>query len=320
MIDLRKIARTVDDINPVWTFSRYLKIPIEQFKNSTIKIRSKSNPTERFPSLCIYWRQGKLLFKDWSANYGGSQLDLVANIKKVNISTASAIIISEYNRWVLSGGKKEDYELEVRSPYKIQEFTIRKLNILDRDYWVPFNINSSLLKWGMVKPLSSYKMGNGEEEFTSKGNNIYGYFNRAGSLVKVYQPLHPSCRFMTTNSNYIDGEELSDYTDFVIIQSSKKDALSLKSLGIKADYRVANSENSILPKPYIDNLKKKYKKVITLFDSDEPGIRAMKQYKTLYNLDFVYLNMEKDTSDSIKKHGAKEVLNKIVPLIDRTLN
>ena len=44
-----------------------------------------------------------------------------------------------------------------------------------------------------------------------------------------------------------------------------------------------------------------------MFDNDSAGIKAMEKYQELYGLPSILLPMEKDLSDSVKKHGKKAV-------------
>ena len=64
----------------------------------------------------------------------------------------------------------------------------------------------------------------------------------------------------------------------------------------------------------------KYKKVIVLFDFDEPGIKAMERYKELYpEVEYAVLPMSKDPSDSIKDYGPKEVYVRLVPILNKKI-
>ena len=95
--------------------------------------------------------------------------------------------------------------------------------------------------------------------------------------------------------------------------------MCLKSFGYKLEVIAPDSENTII-KPYIvENLKKKYKKVITLFDNDEAGQKAIQKYKEMYNLDGCSLNNCKDISDAVKQHTAQTITNSLRALLVKTL-
>jgi DNA primase len=57
-----------------------------------------------------------------------------------------------------------------------------------------------------------------------------------------------------------------------------------------------------------------------MFDNDAPGISSMEKYKQLYpSIEVAILPMSKDPSDSIKDFGAKEVRNRLVPILDKKI-
>jgi DNA primase len=72
----------------------------------------------------------------------------------------------------------------------------------------------------------------------------------------------------------------------------------------------------MLSKEYVDKLRLSFKKIVVLFDNDEPGINAAKKYKERHNLDYIILDMEKDLSDSVKAHGIIKVKEKLISLLD----
>ena len=65
---------------------------------------------------------------------------------------------------------------------------------------------------------------------------------------------------------------------------------------------------------------KDYKKVIILFDYDDPGIKAMEKYQELYpQVATCILPMSKDPADSIKDFGPKEVFYRLIPILNKKL-
>ena len=86
------------------------------------------------------------------------------------------------------------------------------------------------------------------------------------------------------------------------------------------DVIAPDSENTLIPKEQMLEYIKKYKKVIVLFDYDSAGIEAMEKYQITYpEIGVAVLTMSKDISDSVKEHGAKQVLLRLVPLLDKKL-
>ena len=77
--------------------------------------------------------------------------------------------------------------------------------------------------------------------------------------------------------------------------------------------------NSTYNENIINDLKSKYKKIIVLFDNDDPGLKAAQRYKDRYGIDFITLSMEKDLSDSIKIHGIEKTREILFPLLKQAL-
>jgi hypothetical protein len=158
-----------------------------------------------------------------------------------------------------------------------------------------------------------------DKELRITGNYLYGYFKNDGTLYKIYQPKTLDKKFIKV-SDYVQGSEQTKNNDFLLITSSLKDIMSLKSLKLKLDIIAPDSENSLIKKELMTEYVKTYKKMIVMFDYDEAGIKAMERYKELYpELVTTVLPMSKDPSDSIKDFGPKEVFLRIVPLLNKKL-
>ena len=97
--------------------------------------------------------------------------------------------------------------------------------------------------------------------------------------------------------------------------------MAFTKLGYKNAEAIApDSENTLIPEHVINAYRHKYKGIITLFDNDVAGIESMKKYKEKYpTVKLAVPPMSKDVSDSIKDFGAKEVRNRLVPILDKKL-
>ncbi len=90
--------------------------------------------------------------------------------------------------------------------------------------------------------------------------------------------------------------------------------MCLDSFGYNVEVIAPDSENTII-KPYIiEHLKNKYKKIITLFDNDAAGLKAINKYKELYDIPGTSLPLSKDLSDSIRDHKFEHVQKILKPL------
>ena len=146
-----------------------------------------------------------------------------------------------------------------------------------------------------------------EEVFTIERPGIYGYFDNAGNLYKIYQPGQKNKKFIKVK-DYVQGTDQLTGSKYLIICSSLKDALAFKAMKFKGiDVIAPDSENSTIPKEYMDQILKRYTKVFTLFDDDIAGIKAMNKYKEKFQIPYLHLQMSKDLSDSVKEYGLASV-------------
>mgnify|MGYP001251904501 CR=1 FL=1 len=121
--------------------------------------------------------------------------------------------------------------------------------------------------------------------------------------------------------SHIQGLDQLEYNQpYLTITSSLKDAMCLKSFGYNLEVIAPDSENTII-KPYIiENFKIKYKKIITLFDNDSAGEKAIEKYKKNYDINGCSLNISKDISDAVKEHGFDKVHKLLKPLLKETIH
>jgi hypothetical protein len=288
-----------------------------------IKIKSLFNPKERTPSMCIYFDKNKQVykFKDFSTDKGGGAIDFIKHLYQCNFGQAVAIIIEDYNEFILhNNGGYDIQEFKAYSKYQVKDTTTRPWTTADQYYWTKFNIGSRLLEGHNVKPLSGYTMSKdddeGYKELEITGKYLYGYFTDQGEVYKIYQPKVKDKKFIKVK-NYIQGSEQLKGHDYLVITSSLKDLMALKSLKTKLDVIAPDSENSMIKKEIIDEYKTKYKGIVTIFDNDDAGVRAMKKYQEQYNIPYVHLKMSKDLADSVRDFGPNAVLFEVVPLIHR---
>lgn len=275
--------------------------------------------------ISVFNKTGRYCFKDFSTGKGGGALKLVEQMFNLSPAKASEKIVEDYNRYVLlnNGTQHKITEFKVRSKFRVTEHKTREWTVRDRDFWLQFHISSSILNEYNVKPLESYTMTKEEDgELKSleiKGLLLYGYFTKSGLLYKIYQPRVKEHKFIKI-TDYLQGSEQLTESGCLIIASSLKDAMTMKSLGLKCSFIAPDSENTVIKTSLIEDFKTRYNTILTIFDNDEAGIAAMKKYKELYDIPYVYFDLEKDISDAVKVHGVNIVKRKLVPLINSKLN
>lgn len=323
MFNTKNLVSSESNVPSYWVFQHYLQLP-EKLTGQDIKIKSIFNPSERTASMCIFVDKSimQYKYKDFSTGKYGSKIDLVKDLFDIEYSQAVSRIVEDYNKYA----KTDDFnntKFKVAAKWEIDFVKERIWSDHDAAYWLAYNIGSSLLSIYNVRPIEYYNMVKDEDgKITSlkiEGRYMYGYFDKEGNVYKIYQPLSKKHKFHKVKS-YLQGYDQLEYTQpYLVICSSLKDAMCLKSFGYKLEVIAPDSENTII-KPYIvENLKKKYKKVITLFDNDEAGKKAIQKYKEMYNLDGCTLNNCKDISDAVKQHTAQTINTSLRNLLIQTL-
>ncbi len=321
MFKTKNLVHDIKDVPTPWIFEHYCKLK-EKLNGHDVKIKSLFNSKERTPSMCIYFDANKetYKYKDFSSGKGGSAIDLVKELTELPYHKAAQQVVEKYNDFVLhNNGGYDVQEFKQASKYKVVSFKKRQWSTQDQYYWTQYNIGTRLLTEHNVVPLESYLMVKDDKELRITGNYLYGYFKSDGTLYKIYQPKTLDKKFIKV-SDYVQGSEQTKNNDFLLITSSLKDIMSLKSLKLKLDIIAPDSENSLIKKELMAEYIKTYKKVIVMFDYDDAGIKAMERYKELYpEVVTTVLAMSKDPSDSIKDFGAKQVFLRIVPLLNKKL-
>jgi hypothetical protein len=324
MFSTKNFVIEIDNIPSYWVFQYYLDLP-EKLTGQDVKIKSIFNPTERTPSFVIYvdTRIKQYKFKDFSTGISGSKTDLVSKMFNLNYTQSVNKIIQDYNEYV-KNGEVELITLKPSAKWSIDHVQTREWNNMDAQYWLSFRIGSSMLDAYNVKPIDYFTMIKDEEGKINKAKfrkpMAYGYFNKDGDVIKMYQPHDDKHKFYNI-TNYLQGYDQLQYNQpYLVICSSLKDAMCLKGFGYNLEVLAPSSENTLI-KPYIiNNLKSKYKKIITLFDNDEAGNNAIERYANTYNIQGCALSICKDISDAVQTHGFETVHKELKPLLRETLN
>lgn len=323
MFTTKNYEINVKQINHIWIFWHYYnnhtkgrKINIEEFNGGNIKVLSIFN-NEKTPSLVFYCKNSKYKFKCFSTGIQGDAIDFIINLYKKPYITCCNLILKDYN------SRKEiiTYNSEpTEDNFKILNYKISNFNNYDKDFWTPYCINTKILRKYNVKPMSSIVYSKKSKVVEKSLIKTYGYFTKFEELYKIYQPLNKNCKFLILNNKVIQGEDQLEGFNYLLITSSLKDIMGIKTISnINLDIIAPNSENTLLNSNKIIEYKKKYEKILTLMDNDKVGKTAALKYKNLYNIDYIFLK-EKDPTDTIKKLGFKYFVHSIIPKINNKIN
>jgi hypothetical protein len=323
MLRTKNLITDITGVPETWIFEYYLKLP-EKLNGQDIKMKSIWNTADKDPSLFVYYSKAtnKYKFKDFSADKHGDSIELVSQMFNLNKRYDAALrITNDYTKFLKNNSEYSADNITIQSKYQVIEFKLRNWTNSDQKFWMKYNIGSKLLEHYNVKPLEEYTLEKKDaDRFTIKGIMIYGYFKKDGSLYKIYQPMNQKKKFLKVK-DYIQGiDQLKFNAPYLVICSSLKDGLSFKKMGFtNAEFIAPDSENSVLPLKIIKQLKDRYTKICTLFDNDEPGIKAMIKYKEQYDIPGAHLKVEKDLADCVATHGINNTREFIYPVLTKAL-
>jgi hypothetical protein len=324
MFNTKNLVLEESDIPSYWVFQYYLNLP-DTLSGQDIKLTSIFNPNEKTPSFCIYVdkRINQYKFKDFSTGKNGNKVDLVKMLFNEAYPVAAMRIVKDYNKHVKTNGFKT-IEFKPEAKWKVDFVKTRNWNENDSKYWLSFRIGMTILTEFNVKPLEYYNLIKSNEERVDtlriESSPLYGYFDKQGEVYKIYQPTSSKHKFHKVKT-YLQGyDQLKFDKPYLVICSSLKDALCLKGMGYNIEVVAPDSENVMIKPHIMEHLKKKYKKVITLFDNDEAGIKAVNSYSITYQIHGFTLTICKDISDAMKKYGFDKVHQHLKPLLKTTLS
>tara|TARA_B110000967_G_C18896537_1_gene571096 strand:- start:3277 stop:4263 length:987 start_codon:yes stop_codon:yes gene_type:complete len=324
MISTKNFISQQNEIRSSWVFEYYLTLP-EKLTGQDVQITSVFNASEKTPSMFVYLDPSSMeyKYKDFSTGKQGSKIDIVQELFSLSYSQALFRITEDYNAHVLAGNFLDDNTQEYKpvAKYKTDHVELKVgFTKQDQEYWLQYNIGSSLLKEYNVLPLEYYTMVKSTDEGVNKlvieNKMMYGFYNKTRTkCYKIYQPMQKKHKFIKIDSHLQGFDQLKYDKDYLVICSSLKDAMCLKSFDFGLEVIAPDSENTMI-KPYIiQNLKSKYKKVLSLLDNDEAGHEAMGKYEKAYKITPIYLKSEKDLSDAVSKYGFNAVQSKLFNLI-----
>lgn len=328
MLRTTSLVSSVLEVPREWVFEHYLELS-EKLTGQDIKMKSIFNPADKNPSFFVYYATAKkkYMFKDFSTDFQGDGVEMV--MRMFNLTTrgeAAHKVIDDYNKYALEDPDEYSNRMfKIQQKYKVSGFSLRNWTKLDQAYWTRFKIGSKLLEKFNIRPLKSYTMRKEQDgetkELIMSGTRIYGYFKSDGTLYKLYQPMAKENKFIKV-INYIQGsDQLTFKKPYLVICSSLKDMMAFSKFQFKNAEMVApDSENILISAKVIEEYKKRYTAICTLFDNDPAGIKSMHKYEEEYAIPYVHLNLEKDLADCLETHGIKTTRIHLYPLLTKALS
>ena len=195
----------------------------------------------------------------------------------------------------------------------------------DLEYWASFGITLEWLKYADIHPISYKIIIKGENKMVFPADKYaYAYveYKEGKVTLKIYQPFNQKGYKW---SNRHDRSVISLWTkvpefgDRICICSSMKDALCLwANTGIPS--LSVQGEGYTMSETAINELKRRYKKVYIIFDSDEAGIKDAQKLEEITgftNLPLPKTDKGKDISDLYYYYGKKFLCKTIQEMLKR---
>lgn len=278
---------------------------------------------DKTPSFSVRMaKNGHIYGHDFATGERFSVPDMVMKAEKVDFATAATMILD--GRY---GDFTRDASVPLPKPVCVSEIDVvtREFNENDLAFWQSFGITKPWLEFGHVYAVSGIVFRtDGYVKDMKADEYAYAYvtFFKGRRHIKVYQPFSKSRKWMNDGDgitqvwNLMD--RLPEIGKAVIITSSLKDALCLwANTGIPSC--CPQSESANLDETIVEDLKRRFRRVLVLFDNDfgkprNPGQEGAKKACETFGLENIVIDAWwgcKDPSDLYRKHG-REILFRIM--------
>ena len=311
----RKKAKLPEAITLDWILSKVTEYDIYAKYIGEFKIGLIYNSPfrkDKNPSFGIYYskRTGQLLFKDHGTSDCGNVIKFVQLYTgKTNYSDILKDIVDRLNI-------TNDTKLTSTKQYKPPEETVigvvrQDFTETDKSYWSQFNIDIDTLKKFNVSSIKYYLCNGIVKGIYKDTNPMYAY--KVYNNFKIYRPLgdkYTKWRNNLTEYDIQGYEQLPQKGDTLVITKSMKDVMCLYKMGIPAVS--PSSESTFLPTSVLNELKKRFKRILILFDRDIVGVKYLRKISQKTGLEPILINKKfkaKDTSDAIKLNGFEIIKN-----------
>lgn len=301
----------------IYNFYSNKKLEIGTITNSPLR-------TDNNPSFGIFKSKNNntLLFKDLSTGISGNCIKFVQLLFNITYSQALKKIWDDIvNKNISYSGYGE--HISRWKPTTKTKISIQRKNFTGTDikYWESYGIDKDTLKKYNVFPIQKFWINDIPSSFTySKENPIYAY--KVFNSFKIYMPFsetkkdkwRSNCTISDIQGIIQIPKEIrigDKVGDLLVITKSLKDIMVLSAFNIISI--APQSETSTIPKEVVYELKKRFKRIIILYDYDEGGIKGAEALSEKYGFEIIFIPKHyldvfgvKDISDFRKEFGEKK--------------
>ena len=278
---------------------------------------------DKTPSFgCFYSRKTKqLLFKDHGTGECGNVIKFVSLI--TGLTNYSDILNDIVNKLKITSSTHLDSSKQyIPSTETVIGVVRQEFTDTDINYWRQFNIQVETLKKFGVSSIKYYLCNGIVKSVYKEENPMYAY--KVYNHFKIYKPLADKYTKWRNNLTELDIQgfkQLPKTGDILIITKSMKDVMCLYEMGIPAIS--PSSESTFIPDRVLEQLKKRFKRIIILFDRDSSGCKSSIKIWNKYKLKPLFINKRfksKDISDAIKYNGFSTIKEWIINEINNERN
>lgn len=265
---------------------------------------------DKNPSFGIYYskRTKQLLFKDHGTGECGNIVKFVSLYTGLtNYNDILRDIVKQLN--ITTDTKLDSSKQYIPSSETIIGIVRQKFTPTDINYWSQFNISEKTLKKFNVNSIKYYLCNGIVKGIYKEGNPMYAY--KVYNNFKIYRPLADKYTKWRNNLTEYDIQgyaQLPSKGDTLIITKSMKDVMCLYEMGIPAIS--PSSESTFIPNDILEGLKKRFKRIIILFDRDNAGVKYLRKMSLKTGLEGLLVHKKfkaKDISDAIKANSFEEI-------------
>lgn len=330
MLRTKNVITQFNEVEETWVFEYYLR-PFgltEKLEGQSVNLHSPFKK-EQTPSFFLF-HENRYFFKDYSASLSGDCYSLVQHLFNLpNKAEAISKVWNQYEEYLNGTGNTyhthfyPEVKLERKVRYHVKEAIMRTWNADDGKFWRDkYGITSKLLEAHNVAPLAKIVMNKVEHTGVSTFDIVdklaYGYYNKRGELCHIYRPGIKRGKFFRVRTLLQGFEQATiDLNPNLIITKSLKDVICYKTLGIPGWNVIApQSEKELISKEVMEELKARYRMIVTLMDNDTTGKESEALYKEVYGLHAIGLDLGyKDLSDAVEGVGGTTVRTELEKLL-----
>ena len=275
---------------------------------------------DKNPSFGLFYskRTKQLLFKDHGTGECGNVIKFVQLYTgKTNYNDILQDIIAKLN--ITADTKLDSSKQYIPSQETVIGVVRQDFTDVDTNYWSQFHISTKTLKKFNVNSIKYYLCNGIVKGIYKPENPMYAY--KVYNNFKVYRPLgdkYTKWRNNLTEYDVQGYEQLPKKGDICIITKSLKDVMCLHEMGIPAIS--PSSESTWLPDTVLEDILKRFKRILICFDRDGPGMRNLRKISLKTGLNGLIMKKSfkaKDISDAISVNGFEKIKEYIYAEIDK---